>query len=169
MLTDTPTLNIYIKFKMEIKELKISESHHVVDLFDKYRMFYEQPSDKKLAKAFIEERLKNKESVIFVAFEKQGNASIPVGFTQLYPTYSSVRVVKNWILNDLYVDAEFRKKGIGEKLISVAMQFAKADGAKFVQLETAKDNYIAQKLYETIGFKKQLPDDDYFVYRHGLL
>ena len=76
--------------------------------------------------------------------------------------------VRNWILNDLYVDARYRKKGIGEKLIKTAMEFAKADGAKFVELSTAADNYTAQSLYETIGFDKQMPETDFFTYQISL-
>jgi ribosomal protein S18 acetylase RimI-like enzyme len=90
---------------------------------------------------------------------------LPVGFTQLYPAYSSVRAVKYWILNDLYVEADHRKKGIGESLIKAAMDFAKKDGATFMELSTAIDNYTAQTLYENIGFEKQKTDDGYFTYQ----
>jgi ribosomal protein S18 acetylase RimI-like enzyme len=68
-------------------------------------------------------------------------------------------------LNDLYVEKEYRKHGIGESLIRTAMQFAKDTGAVYVQLETAVDNHTAQQLYEAIGFKKQLPDEKLFLYR----
>jgi ribosomal protein S18 acetylase RimI-like enzyme len=150
---------------MEIKQITLPDSHLVIDLFNEYRIFYKQPSDKNLARDFINQRLSQNESVIFAAFEIVAGKSIPVGFTQLYPTYSSVRLTKNWILNDLYVLADFRKKGLGEELILTAIQFAKENNAKFVQLETAFDNYGAQKLYESLGFAKQLPDETFFVYK----
>jgi ribosomal protein S18 acetylase RimI-like enzyme len=153
---------------MHIKRINSTERHLAVDLFDQYRVFYNQPSDKILADNFLKARLENNESVVFVALESSNGEDLPVGFTQLYPTYSSVRAVKNWILNDLYVAADHRKKGIGEQLIQAAMQFAKADGAQYVQLETAIDNYNAQRLYETIGFVKQQPETDYYVYRIAL-
>jgi ribosomal protein S18 acetylase RimI-like enzyme len=146
---------------MEIRRITLNESHLVTGLFDKYRVFYKKTSDTALAEAFIKERLRNNESVVFVALEQ----ALPTGFTQLYPKYSSVGATKNWILNDLYVDHNYRKQGIGEALIKTAMNFAKAEGATFVQLETAVDNYTAQSLYETIGFKKQEPESGYLVYR----
>ena len=118
-----------------------------------------------LAESFIKERLQNNESVIFVAFADEGGEQTPAGFTQLYPMISSVRAIRNWLLNDLYIDGRFRKQGIGEALIKAAMEFARGDNAKFVQLETAFDNYTAQKLYEAIGFKKQEPGDTFFTYR----
>jgi len=144
-----------------IKRITAAESSLVINLFDQYRVFYEQPSDIGLAESFINSRLSNNESVIFVALSNNQ----PVGFTQLYPKYSSMRASKNWILNDLFVEPIHRKQGIGEQLIKTAMEFAKQQGAAFVQLETAIDNHTAQSLYEGIGFIKQKPDTDFFVYR----
>lgn len=152
---------------MDIIRINNKQVDLVADLFDKYRVFYKQQSDIESAKQFIQTRLDNNESVIFIAFDN--DQSRPVGFTQLYPTYSSVRIVKNWILNDLYVDNEYRKQGIGEKLIQTAMNFAADNNAKFVQLSTAIDNYTAQSLYEQIGFEKQEPETDFYTYRINLL
>ncbi|MGH2644915.1 MAG: GNAT family N-acetyltransferase [Chitinophagaceae bacterium] len=150
---------------MEIKRINISESHLVIDLFDKYRIFYKHPSDIQLAHDFIQARLDNNESVISVAFIQKGKERIPVCFTQLYPGYSSGRAICHWILNDLYVEKEFRHQGIGEALIKTALEFAKGTGRKFVELSTAIDNFIAQKLYEKMGFEKQVPDTEFLTYR----
>jgi ribosomal protein S18 acetylase RimI-like enzyme len=150
---------------MEIKRISPSECNWVIDLFDKYRTFYKQAPDISLAGSFIMARLNNNESVIFVALIKNKGKMTPIGFTQLYPAYSSVRAVKNWILNDLYVDTAYRKQGIGEKLIKAAVSFAKSENAKFVELSTAADNYTAQSLYEAIGFQKQMPESGFITYR----
>jgi ribosomal protein S18 acetylase RimI-like enzyme len=159
------SIAIFIKIHMEIKRIMLAESALVIDLFDRYRQFYKQPSDLATAKSFINERLGKNESVIFVALD----GGTPVGFTQLYPKYSSMRVSKNWILNDLYVGSTHRKQGIGEALIKTAMEFAKAEGSTFVQLETAVDNYTAQSLYEAIGFEKQEPDTEFLSYKIQLV
>ncbi|KQC01616.1 acetyltransferase [Pedobacter sp. Hv1] len=146
---------------MSIKQINLAEANLVVGLFNQYRIFYKQLSDIGMAQAFINERLQNNESIIFVAMDDDQ----PVAFTQLYPKYSSVRLIKNWILNDLFVNADYRKQGIGEKLIKTAMDFAKKQGSTFVQLETAVDNYTAQSLYEAIGFIKQEEDKEFFLYK----
>jgi ribosomal protein S18 acetylase RimI-like enzyme len=147
---------------MQIKRITSSEYSLVTGLFDKYRVFYKQASDVTLAESYIKARLEKEESVIFLAL---ANDNTPAGFTQLYPIYSSVRAAKNWLLNDLYVDAAYRKQGIGEALIKTAMDFAKSEGSTYVKLETAYDNYTAQSLYESIGFKKQEIETGYFTYR----
>jgi len=150
-----------------ITKIDRTQGDLVFDLFDNYRVFYKQQSDFDASKKFIQERLDNSESIIFIALEN--NTSKPVGFTQLYPKYSSVRMIKNWILNDLYVHKDYRKKGIGEALIKTAMNFAQQSNSKFIELSTAIDNYAAQSLYERIGFKKTEPETDFFTYRIGLM
>lgn len=147
---------------MKIIRIDRTQGDLVFDLFNKYRIFYNQPSDIESAEKYIQARLDSNESVIFVALSDNGN---PVGFTQLYPLYSSIRVVKNWLLNDLYVDKEYRKQGIGEKLIQTAMDFARQNNARLVELSTANDNYTAQSLYEKIGFEKAEPETDFITYR----
>ncbi|MCR8559465.1 GNAT family N-acetyltransferase [Mucilaginibacter sp. BJC16-A38] len=146
---------------MQIKRISASEYNLVIALFNSYRVFYKQEPDLALAESYIKARLQNNESVIFVAMVNEE----PAGFTQLYPRLSSVRAAKNWLLNDLYVDEKHRKLGIGEALIKAAMDFARNDGATFVVLETAVDNYTAQSLYEAIGFVKQKSDGSFFTYQ----
>src|SRR6185437_1518505 len=92
------------KLTMYIKRIDFSEYQLVTALFNKYRIFYNQPSDIRLAERFIKERLENNESVIFVALIDDDGKPAPVGFTQLYPLISSMRAAKNWLLNDLYVE-----------------------------------------------------------------
>ncbi|KAB2334713.1 GNAT family N-acetyltransferase [Cytobacillus depressus] len=136
---------------MSIVKATLNNLGSVAELFDLYRIFYKQKSDIDGAKDFIKERLTSEDSVIFIAFDG-GN---PVGFVQLYPSFSSVSMKRLWILNDLYVKESVRGKGYGEKLIKQAIKFAKDTKAKGLLLETAADNIDAQKLYEKVGFTKE--------------
>ncbi len=79
---------------MQIQRINTDTIFLVDELFDKYRVFYGQPSDRGLAKQFLQHRLMNNESVIFVALDNSQDKIIPAGFTQLYPMYSSVRAKK---------------------------------------------------------------------------
>jgi ribosomal protein S18 acetylase RimI-like enzyme len=156
------------KLNLSVKRIVLEEIKLVIGLFNQYRIFYKQPGDLVLAEGFLTDRLQNNESVIFVAVNEVGGEYLPIGFTQLYPKYSSMRATKNWILNDLYVNPAYRKQGIGKALIATATDFAKINHAKFVQLETATDNYTAQGLYESVGFIKQAPDTEFIVYRKSV-
>lgn len=117
-------------------------------LFDAYRVFYEQPSDPAAARAYLWERLRNLESVIFLALERDQ----ALGFTQLYPSFSSVSLEPVWIVYDLYVVPQARRQGVGRALMERARTFARESGAKALLLETAVDNLAAQALYESLGY-----------------
>ncbi|MGE7764995.1 GNAT family N-acetyltransferase [Peribacillus sp. NPDC096540] len=142
---------------MNIQKATLTELDSLTELFDLYRVFYEQTSNLEGAREFLKERLTNEESVIFMAFDGDN----PIGFVQLYPSFSSVSMMRSWLLNDLFVKGNARKKGFGEKLLKAAITFAKETGAKGVSLETDKDNNNAQKLYEKIGF---IRESNYFYY-----
>ena len=141
---------------MNIIKAHIEHLDLIVSLFDAYRVFYRKPSEKDAAKQFLFERLKNKESIIFLAFEN-GEA---VGFTQLYPSFSSVSMQPVYILNDLYVTKEYRKQGIGVALLNKAKQLCRNSNYKGLSLQTETTN-PAQYLYESLGWEKD-PDLQYF-------
>jgi ribosomal protein S18 acetylase RimI-like enzyme len=119
-------------------------------LFDAYRQFYGCAPDVEAARTFLRERLERGESVVFVAVA-DGRG---VGFTQLYPTFTSVGAARAWVLNDLYVSPDARQKGIGRRLMDAARQLAVETGAAHLELATAKDNAFAQALYRSCGYKK---------------
>ena len=140
--------------------VKATQEHleEVSRLFDLYRQFYECAADLALATRFISDRIEREESDIFVAIDGD-KAS---GFVQLYPSFCSVDAVKIYILYDLYVKADKRKSGIGEKLMNRATAWAKSNGAARLDLLTAHDNLIGQKLYEKLGYKRDL--EDFYAY-----
>jgi ribosomal protein S18 acetylase RimI-like enzyme len=134
---------------MDVRRATIDDVDAIAPLFDLYRSFYEQPSDLALARRFIGERLQQNESVIFLA--KVGGKA--VGFTQLFPSFSSVGATHVWILNDLYVDAASRRQGVAQALLQAATEFARADGARRLELETDHTNESAQALYRRLGWE----------------
>lgn len=143
--------------QLKIYQATIEDLEGISHLFNGYRMFYQQTSDLEGAKTYIKNRLENKDSIIFVVKDKQEY----LGFTQLYPTFSSISMKRAWVLNDLYVDTETRNQGIGNMLLHKAKDFAIETGAKSISLETAPDNYAAQRLYEKNGYKR---DSQFYHY-----
>ncbi|WP_061248222.1 GNAT family N-acetyltransferase [Leptospira alstonii] len=135
---------------MQIREASIQDLHEIAKLFDEYRQFYKLNSDLSGATKFIEERILNQDSKIYLLL----NGETYCGFTQLYPVFTSLSMKRAWILNDLYVRPEHRKKGGARALIEQSATLVRNTGAKYLQLETALDNHTAQKLYESIGFVK---------------
>lgn len=124
----------------------------IVPLFDAYRQFYKRASDLDAARAYLRERLERHECVVFLALDGEK----AVGFTLLYPTFSSVTMGKLWLLNDLFVTPHARKSGVAEALMISATEAAGQDGAIGLFLRTATDNLPAQALYEKLGWKRDL-------------
>lgn len=120
-------------------------------LFNEYRIFYNQTNDMHGAINFLQERIAKNESTIFIAFLDDE----PVGFTQLYPIFSSVSLKRAWLLNDLYVAETARRQGVANALLDKAKEFGTQNNAGWLLLETAFDNYKAQSVYEKNGWIKQ--------------
>jgi ribosomal protein S18 acetylase RimI-like enzyme len=134
---------------LDLREIRNSDADIdlVAPLFDGYRQFYRQAPDLALARQFLSDRLEGGESVVFVALESDK----PLGFVQLYPSFSSVSACRTWILNDLFVVPGSRGRGVGRALMERARRHASETGARQLVLETAADN-PAQKLYESLGY-----------------
>lgn len=134
-----------------IKKAGIEDMKALVPLFDAYRVFYKKASDQQAATNFLKERLQKEESVIFIAYLND----TAVGFTQLYPIFSSVSMQRAWLLNDLYTNEAARKKGVATALLNHAKNFGAATNSKYLMLQTAADNKTAQKVYEQNGWQKE--------------
>ena len=141
---------------MDVEIIEATEAHIdlLAPLFDAYRVFYEQPSDVDAARSFLLDRIQRDESVLFMAVGVDRGRRVPLGFAQLYPSFSSVSMKRLWILNDLYVAPEGRRAGIARLLIDRARELAIASHARAIVLETAIDNTGAQALYDAYGFAK---------------
>ena len=103
------------------------------------------------ARDFLRERLQRDESVILLATRD----GVAVGFTQLYPMFSSVRTARIWLLNDLYVAERMRRGGVARGLLDAAAQFAREVGAAGLMLETSRDNAAARALYLAAGWSEE--------------
>ena len=121
-------------------------------LFNDYRSFYRQSSDLDAARRFLNDRLTNDESVIFAARLTEMDGL--VGFTQLYPTFSSVQMGRVWTLNDLFVAESARGQGVASALMEAARAFAVSTGAVALELATERDNKVAQALYDSLEYDR---------------
>ena len=146
---------------MRIRRATPQDIEALATLFDGYRQFYRCEPDLAGARVFIGERLARDESVIFLAED----AGTPLGFTQLYPSFTSAGMARIFVLNDLFVAPQARGRGVATALLRRAAAFGLAEGAVRLTLSTATDNRAAQAVYERAGWKR---DDAFFVYQLAL-
>lgn len=137
--------------EVTISRATVSDIDDLVPLVELYRGFYKQPANDKTHQ-YVTDRLTRNEAVVFIA-RLDG---VAVGFTMIYPTYSTVALAPIWLLNDLYVDESARGNGIATQLMETAEQGARDAGAARIWLRTAHDNTPAQALYEGRGWAQDL-------------
>jgi GNAT superfamily N-acetyltransferase len=146
-----------------VRQATILDLDLLVPLFDAYRQFYRKPSDPGLARQFLRERFQHNQSIVFLALRQDGSA---IGFTQLYPSFSSASAAKILILNDLFVQPGVRRMRVGSLLLSAAADFGRSIGAVRLTLSTEVTNEAAQALYEAEGWIRQT---DFYVYNLTLI
>jgi GNAT superfamily N-acetyltransferase len=136
--------------EIEIRRATIQDLDPLVPLFDAYRQFYRQPSAPQRVRQFLRDRFANNEPIIFLAFTDV----TAIGFTQLYPSFSSGAMARIFILNDLFVTPEARRRGVGAALLRAAAEYGQLTGAARLVLSTELTNTTAQSLYEKTGWKR---------------
>jgi GNAT superfamily N-acetyltransferase len=144
-----------------IRQAVLTDLDVVADLFDAYRQFYGQVGDRVAARNFLRARFEHGQSVILLA-ESQGQA---LGFTQLYPSFSSVSMARVFVLNDLYVAPTARRWGVGAALLKAASDHAQEMGAVRLSLTTDVQNWPAQALYASMGWSR---DQKFHAYHLAL-
>ena len=144
---------------LSVREAQASDIPAAAALFDLYRQFYEQPSDLTLAEDFIAQRLASGDSVILVA---EGAAGL-LGFCQLYPSFSSLSLKRVWILNDIYVAEDARRQLVADNLMRTAKKMAKESNAVRLRVSTSSNNQVAQKTYESMGFREDTEFKNYIL------
>lgn len=136
--------------EIKVRRATVEDVPALTILFEAYRKWYRREANAQKAQLFLLERLTNNESVLFVATDTNHEL---VGFTQLYPIFSSTRLQRVWLLNDLFVHENHRGKHISKLLMQVAKEFAEATGSCGITLETEKSNTVGNNLYPKMDFE----------------
>jgi GNAT superfamily N-acetyltransferase len=144
-----------------VRPATVADIERIVPLFDGYRQFYRQPSEPDRIRRFLLDRFEHQQSVIFLA-ERDG---VPVGFTQLYPSFSSGALARIFVLNDLFVAPSARQAGVGAALLAAAAAHGRSVGALRLVLLTEITNTTAQRLYEKLGWRR---NEDFWQYQFAL-
>jgi ribosomal protein S18 acetylase RimI-like enzyme len=128
--------------KKDIPQLVKLMNQYIVDFYQR-----PNPGDEAL-KGLVQHLLINPERGLQFVAEKDGKL---LGFATLYFSFSTLQVKRTAILNDLFVSPDARGHKIGEKLFQKCLSYIRENDIAYMTWETAKDNYIAQSLYNKMG------------------
>lgn len=147
-----------------VKCAAIDDLNEIANLVMKYRDFYGvHNQSREEVESFIRDRITNDQSKIFIAIDVNGHG---IGFIQLYPSYSTVSLKPQWVLNDLYVEEDYRKQGIGTELMNAVKEYF-SDKAKGFILVTDKENHTAKSFYDNNGWETGEYDFYTYYYKRG--
>jgi ribosomal protein S18 acetylase RimI-like enzyme len=82
------------------------------------------------------------------------------GYLALCYGYSLELGGRDAYVDELYIRAPFRGRGLGTRALEAACDAARADGVVALYLEVRQDNLEAQRYYERLGFERR---DRYFL------
>jgi ribosomal protein S18 acetylase RimI-like enzyme len=147
---------------MRIIQATLEHLDLLTPLFVKYREFYGELPYPDSSREFLEKRLSREESVIYLALPDDDDSKL-LGFCQLYPSYSSLSLKRVWILNDIYVAEDARRQLVADHLMQKAKKMARETQAVRMRVSTSANNEVAQKVYESIGFKEDTQFKNYVL------
>lgn len=139
--------------KLSVRLSNESDIPQLYDLMVQYIVdFYNQPQPNELElKKLIQYLIDHPSVGLQLVAEKEGKL---VGFATLYFTFSTLQVKKAAIFNDLFVLHSARGQKVGEQLFENCLHYIREHNFAYMTWETAKDNLIAQGLYNKMGAER---------------
>lgn len=140
----------------EIGAARESDIAELVPLMEAYCEFYRWPSpgeEELEAMARAEIQAPDSAGMIFVA-RPQDESDEPekiVGFVHVTWKMSLLHATRVAVMEDLYVDPDFRRRGIAGSLIDAVAARARDLGAPCLQWVTEPSNTTAQEVYSRTG------------------
>lgn len=84
-----------------------------------------------------------------------------VGYALSYRSFASFRGQRGFFLEDLYVDKQYRGKGVGREILRVLAALAMQEGAERIDFLVLERNAPAIAFYESLGAACGEPERHY--------
>ncbi len=130
---------------IKIRSTKETDYSQIIDLFKEFATFEKLPE-----KMMNSVDRMNKEKDFFNCFVAVTSDNKIVGYVTYFFSYYTW-IGKSLYMDDLYVKPEFRKNGIGTKLINKVIDFAKDSKCHKLCWQVSKWNKPAIDFYKKIG------------------
>ena len=142
-----------VSAEIEIGAVTAGEFEALLPLIAAYQRFYEaRQIDEERNRAFFRRFLSpSEDGMLLGARSKDGEL---LGYACLYWHFSSTQAAETVLMNDLFVAADARGRGVGRALIAASATVARDRGAAKLEWSTAPDNHTAQRLYDNTGAER---------------
>jgi ribosomal protein S18 acetylase RimI-like enzyme len=143
-------------FPLRIVRAELKDVETLTPLFEQWRQFYKHAANTGEAAAFLSERISHRDCAIFIARSEDGEA---LGYILIYPTFSSLKMSRVIVLNDMFVVEHARRRGVGRALLESARNYAQSTGATRIDVSLRPENEAARALYASLEY-----EPDGFIY-----
>jgi len=134
---------------LKISPIEPAEFERLLPLIADYQRFYEvERVDEERNRAFFRRFLGPSEDGMLLGARADGEL---LGYACLYWHFSSTQAAETVLMNDLFVSAQARGRGVGRALIEASADVARKRGAAHLEWTTAPSNVTAQRLYDSTG------------------
>ena len=133
-----------------IREIRLDDKKQWETLYKGYADFYKVEMNDKILNTVWEWIHDNNHDVCGLVYE-QDNKIIGIAHYRKMP--SPLRGKYIGFLDDLFVEPNHRKKGVGEKMINEIKEISKKNNWNLVRWITREDNIKAKSLYEKLSKK----------------
>lgn len=128
-------------FKAELWNLEL-----ILPLFEQYRREQGMKDNPERALTFLANRIHFSESIVFLAVCDQQ----AVGFAQLYPRLSSLKLQRYWQLTDLFVSQVANRQHIQHELLRKSHEFVNFTQSNLLVVEAVQEQC---HFWQAQGFK----------------
>jgi len=137
---------------MVIRQVRFDDIDNFIEAYIKA---YEDLDDykyhtKKEVKNYFKWLYKRDKDGFFVAEEEDKIA----GFAASDANWINLKGEKILEIHEIFVLKEFKRKGVGDRLLEKVFEYGIRQGRKSVELWVGKTNFHAMRFYEKFGFKK---------------
>jgi|TARA_B100001146_G_scaffold49061_1_gene42554 GNAT superfamily N-acetyltransferase len=133
-----------------IREIKLTDKEQWENLYEGYAKFYKVEMNKTILKTvwnWIHDKNHEVEGIVYEINNKI------VGLAHYRKMPRPLRGQEIGFLDDLYVDPDYRRKGIGEKFLNYLKELSKSRGWNLIRWLTHDDNIKAKSLYDRVAEK----------------
>ena len=133
-----------------IREIELTDKEQWENLYEGYAKFYKVEMNKTILKTvwnWIHDKNHEVEGIVYEINNKI------VGLAHYRKMPRPLRGQEIGFLDDLYVDPDYRRKGIGEKFLNYLKELSKSRGWNLIRWLTHDDNIKAKSLYDRVAEK----------------
>lgn len=144
--------------KLKIRRASLAELPQLLEfeqrLIAAERPFAENLKDGRISYYDLEELIVDDGAEVLVA--ELDNQLIASGYAKIKPSKAYLKHSYFSYLGFMYVDPEYRGKGLNKRIIEALMEWSKRQGIYELSLEVYSENTQAIRAYEKAGFSKNL-------------